>query len=242
MQTAPTIQQVRDWFNNVAPDTKTIPYPTGVKALPPLHTFDGYQEWALTTAGKQTIQSTGYLTMKLGGEAGEIADKLAKLDRDHFGIQRWEEVPENLKRPIVMEMGDLLWYAAVIAHRLTVPFSYVTKLDSMTGFQNWVMTIAPEGWLDRISPVTLALVEAAGRFCGRIESYDRGEDLYRWDQIRVGSGRVEMLVQDLATVVGRLATISRLLNIDFATVGIANYLKLEDRKARGTLKGDGDNR
>jgi NTP pyrophosphatase (non-canonical NTP hydrolase) len=46
-----------------------------------------------------------YPALGLAGEAGEVADKIKKLYRDHAGVATYE-FREQLKK----ELGDVLWY------------------------------------------------------------------------------------------------------------------------------------
>lgn len=61
-----------------------------------------------------------YPALKLAGEAGEVAEKIAKLYRDGLGVYTPEAVDS-----IVAEIGDCLWYIAIIADELGV------KLDTV---------------------------------------------------------------------------------------------------------------
>lgn len=55
-----------------------------------------------------------YCALKLCGEAGEHAEKVAKFLRgDHDGRSDIEVQAERLK--IAMELGDVLWYVAALA-------------------------------------------------------------------------------------------------------------------------------
>lgn len=54
-----------------------------------------------------------YCSLALAGEAGELANKVKKVHRDHGGI--W--TPE-LRRDAMLELGDVLWYASRLAFYL----------------------------------------------------------------------------------------------------------------------------
>lgn len=84
-------------------------------------TFSEYQETSRTTAvypdqGKNFI----YPTLGLAGEAGEVADKVKRIFRDHDGVM----TPES-RDMIIKELGDVLWYAAQLATELQVDFEEV---------------------------------------------------------------------------------------------------------------------
>lgn len=75
-------------------------------------TLDDYQDLALTTwkrtPGDQ-VDDLAYLALGLNGEAGEVAEHIKKRLRHGKEIDR-----DELKK----ELGDLLWYAAVMADEL----------------------------------------------------------------------------------------------------------------------------
>jgi len=77
--------------------------------------FDAYQEEALRSAGDEASGTGGlppvvYLSMGICGEAGELIDHIKKRIRDNQPI----DVDD-----VVEELGDLLWYIAVLTRRLT---------------------------------------------------------------------------------------------------------------------------
>jgi NTP pyrophosphatase (non-canonical NTP hydrolase) len=51
--------------------------------------------------------------MGLVGEAGEVADKLKKVIRDNDGV-----LTDPVREAAALELGDVMWYAAVLAHEL----------------------------------------------------------------------------------------------------------------------------
>jgi NTP pyrophosphatase (non-canonical NTP hydrolase) len=86
-------------------------------------TFDEYQEAALSTftmpaKGVSKREQIYYTTLKLNGEAGEVAEKIGKIIRDQDG-----EFTDYDKIEIMKEIGDVLWYCAVLAHILGFTFS-----------------------------------------------------------------------------------------------------------------------
>jgi NTP pyrophosphatase (non-canonical NTP hydrolase) len=60
--------------------------------------------------------------MKLNGEAGEAGEKFAKIIRDKDGKGTLEDREEILK-----ELGDVLWYVAMIADELDESLEEVAK-------------------------------------------------------------------------------------------------------------------
>ncbi len=99
-------------------------------------TFDEYQAKALTTdvfykKGMQVaITEPAYIAKILGlvGEAGEVAEKYKKLIRNKDGA-----VTDDDKKELVKELGDVLWYIAVLGEYLGTNFENIaqTNLDKL---------------------------------------------------------------------------------------------------------------
>lgn len=76
-------------------------------------TLNDYQQSALQTAIYPESMRINYPTLGLCGEAGEVADKVKKVYRDHNG-----EFTDEVRKEIMKECGDVLWYVAVLSHDL----------------------------------------------------------------------------------------------------------------------------
>lgn len=93
-------------------------------------TMNAYQQCALDTAIYPDHIGLAYTALGLAGEAGEICNKVKKVYRDHDGV-----IPEEKLVALRSELGDVLWYAATLAHELdthlgTVAEENVKKLAS----------------------------------------------------------------------------------------------------------------
>lgn len=88
--------------------------------------FDEYQTIAYSTAiyPKADGLPLAYPALGLVGEAGEVAEKVKKLARDHKGILSYEYRDE-----IIRELGDVLWYISAIANDMGVPLSTVVEAN-----------------------------------------------------------------------------------------------------------------
>ena len=75
---------------------------------------DDYQRAALRTA-RETDAPDEFMHLVLGlvGEAGEIAEKVKKLVRDHNS-----DLAQLDRDDMAAELGDVLWYTAVLANFL----------------------------------------------------------------------------------------------------------------------------
>ena len=76
-----------------------------------------YQKEALKTAQFPPVGKFKWIYPALGlaGESGEVCEKLKKIIRDNKG-KITSEKREELKK----ELGDVLWYVAVLAHELDI--------------------------------------------------------------------------------------------------------------------------
>lgn len=72
--------------------------------------FNDYQEMAKTTAIYDKTHAILYPALGLAGEAGEVANKVKKLIRDGY------EKNKDYRKEISSEIGDVLWYCAVLAN------------------------------------------------------------------------------------------------------------------------------
>jgi NTP pyrophosphatase (non-canonical NTP hydrolase) len=87
--------------------------------------MNDYQQAALRTAApKEKNNELFHLLLGLVGETGEIAEKAKKIVRDKDSdFSQWDI--EDLKK----ELGDTLWYLAVIADHFDVPLEDVAQLN-----------------------------------------------------------------------------------------------------------------
>ena len=86
-------------------------------------TLNNYQELSGQTAiypGQGEFQGLCYCLFKLGGEAGEIFEKMGKLLRGR-GIE-WDanpkSWPDDIKDAFKKELGDVLWYLGGVSREL----------------------------------------------------------------------------------------------------------------------------
>lgn len=74
--------------------------------------FKTYQDLTAFTQ-KEEAKSINYLALGIAGEAGEIANKVKKIERDFGG-----EITPEIEQEISREIGDVLWYAARLSAKL----------------------------------------------------------------------------------------------------------------------------
>lgn len=79
-----------------------------------------YQQKAKETAVYPEQIGLGYTILGLCGEAGEIANEYKKVLRDDNGYMTSER-----NEKLLDELGDCLWYVAMIAKELEVDLNYI---------------------------------------------------------------------------------------------------------------------
>lgn len=88
-------------------------------------TLNEYQRIALETAVYPEKYNIVYPALGMAGEAGEVADKVKKVIRDNnadFSPLKCEE--------IAMEIGDVLWYCAVLADRIGYRLDTIARMNN----------------------------------------------------------------------------------------------------------------
>jgi NTP pyrophosphatase (non-canonical NTP hydrolase) len=100
-------------------------------------TFDDYQKKAITTdayGGVGDVMSIAFINKVLGlaGEAGEVADKVKKLQRNSNGA-----VTDEDRQELQKELGDVLWYISAITTYLGSSFDDIAQgnLDKLADRQ-----------------------------------------------------------------------------------------------------------
>ena len=86
--------------------------------------LDMYQKVAKTTAIYPREQAIIYPTLGLTGEAGEVANKVKKIIRD--GTNKNDD---RMVSEIKSEIGDCLWYIAVLADDIGCKLSDIANTN-----------------------------------------------------------------------------------------------------------------
>lgn len=92
-------------------------------------TFDEYQKQALTTAYtnpkyENTLMDKTIWAMGVAGEAGEVVEKWKKMVAYNEG-----KITEEFLADIKKELGDVVWYIAVLADSLGISFEEIMQLN-----------------------------------------------------------------------------------------------------------------
>ncbi len=86
-------------------------------------TPDLYENLAGQTAIFPEEKALEYLALGMTSEAGEVAGKVKKLIRDGEDVEGFE----MKKLAIASEIGDVLWYCAMMAKEVGVPLNDIMK-------------------------------------------------------------------------------------------------------------------
>ena len=86
--------------------------------------FNEYQKKALSTAVYPEKYKIIYTAVGLGNEAGEVLGKIKKWMRGDDGEG---QMSEERRQAIKEELGDVLWYIAVLAHDLDLPLDEIAQ-------------------------------------------------------------------------------------------------------------------
>lgn len=89
--------------------------------------FREYQLRATETAvypGQGSVQGLAYTALGLVGEAGEVANKVKKVLRDHGS-----DVPPDVRQALLDEAGDVLWYLTQLCTELDADLGTVAGLN-----------------------------------------------------------------------------------------------------------------
>ena len=87
--------------------------------------FEEYQSLASTTAlYPRRMSNLEYPTLGLAGEAGEVANIVKKIQRDHSGV-----VTDDTRNKLKDELGDVLWYISACCDELGLTLTEIAEYN-----------------------------------------------------------------------------------------------------------------
>ncbi|MGH9946519.1 MAG: nucleoside triphosphate pyrophosphohydrolase family protein [Pyrinomonadaceae bacterium] len=87
--------------------------------------FEEYQSAASKTAlYPRRMSNLEYPTLGLAGEAGEVANIVKKIQRDHGGV-----TTDEIRRKLKDELGDVLWYISACADELGLTLTEIAEFN-----------------------------------------------------------------------------------------------------------------
>ena len=88
-------------------------------------TFEDYQDAVKRLAFYPYAgHNIEYPVLGLCGEAGELANKVKKIQRDDNN-----SISSSKRQDLIKELGDVLWYVAACANELHVPLTEIAQLN-----------------------------------------------------------------------------------------------------------------
>ena len=181
-------------------------------------TYNSYKQGALRTANYPRELAMNYLRLGIRGEAGEVCDKIKKLIRDD-GWTPGQPVPEARREAIILELGDVAWYAACIAHERMWDMAIGrSREDESVDLVFYDKTIHRSNELARYATVL--------------------NDIVAMDQLGSSSDRRHYTSKVLYWV-GKVAAC---IDCPLSEVMGRNLAKLASRQERGRISGSGDYR
>jgi NTP pyrophosphatase (non-canonical NTP hydrolase) len=70
------------------------------------------------------LENLEYPTLGLAGEAGEVANIVKKIQRDHGG-----EINDEIRQKLKDELGDVLWYISACADELGLTLTEIAEYN-----------------------------------------------------------------------------------------------------------------
>lgn len=87
--------------------------------------FEEYQTQAKQTAlYPNRLENLEYPTLGLAGEAGEVANIVKKIQRDHGGV-----ITDETRAKLKDELGDVLWYISACADELGLTLEEIAEFN-----------------------------------------------------------------------------------------------------------------
>src|SRR5437868_14402759 len=87
--------------------------------------FEEYQTEASATAlYPRRMSNLEYPTLGLAGEAGEVANIVKKIQRDHGGV-----LNDDIRVKLKDELGDVLWYISACADELGLTLNEIAEYN-----------------------------------------------------------------------------------------------------------------
>lgn len=89
-------------------------------------TFDEYQKKALTTAAfhPDPLMDKTIWVLGIAGESSEVAEKWKKIVAYREG-----KITDDDKAELSKELGDIIWYIALLAHTLDLSFEEIANAN-----------------------------------------------------------------------------------------------------------------
>lgn len=190
--------------------TETAIYKTKVADLLGQASFDWFDLDVVLYAKLGSLIRMWYVGL---GLAGEICELIAIVDNGTLDVES-----------ITAELGDCMWYAAMIAQELEMPLSDVARHG----------VLPPQGMAG--ARLLTRLIKQYGAVANTLKR------LLRDENGKPSKESKEKLVKAVGSMVATVNILSKYYEVGFDAVLSTNVEKLADRAARAVLEGSGDKR
>ncbi len=189
-----------------------------------------YQEKARSTAVYHASEeydvdiSMIYPGLGLVGECGEVAEKIKKLYRDDNG-----KLTDKRKEAIKKELGDCCWYLSNLCSDTNTDLQVCHEMKSSSQTQRVRGMEFPQ--------LILHMNRCASIIAEALESW-----YYKYECRLVERGRFIVIAHNVTKVLVCIEELAFRCDCTLEDIYTINIEKLLSRKARGKIKGDGDDR
>lgn len=174
--------------------------------------YEQYQQKALSFAVFSPDNAISYTSLGLIGEWGEIAGKVSK-------IVRGDTTLEAIRDDLIKEAGDFIWMIAAAAYYRGL---YLQAVDPVSVRDGEMMNYYTSASLEKLMVIGTYPIGLYAAKVDSVESFEFGNDF-------------KMMMAVFRALCGKLNTTP-------AEVMEININKLEDRRQRNAIQGEGDNR
>jgi len=203
--------------------------------------FDDYEKFVGETAIFPNDRGISYCVTKLCGEIGEVHDKISMivLQSSAFSDNYFAHcLSKDDEKAIILELGDVLWYTTALSRQFgkSLHDLYCLEVEPDPGLEH-PSDVSTLVYLNRLSAQAGNIAERSGKMIR-----DKGSDGTNTSYLS-DPDYVDLVVMSLHHIVELIEAVA--FNIGWETLSTViekNVEKLESRRARNVIKGDGDNR
>lgn len=167
--------------------------------------------------------------IRMGISKDTETEEIDGIQRD---ISRYRFIAsENLKTLVSDEIGDVFWYMAMSC--------FETGIDMMDVFTRAYLNADDDPSTVNLHELMIDIAVDSGKVLGTVKKIMRN-DSARLDNVTVEV--VDRIRLNMMAMAVHIVAVTMILGLNIIEIAERNIKKLEDRKDRGVIKGDGDKR